>query len=47
MLKNYDITVRYHPCKANVVADAVHRMTMGILSYVKEDKKDLVKYVHK
>ena len=36
----------YHPRKANVVEDALSRMTMGSLSHVEKGKKDLVKHVH-
>ena len=41
MLKDYDMSVLYHPDKANVVADARSRMTMGSVSHLDEDKKDL------
>ena len=47
MLKYYDISVLYHPGKANVVADALSRMTMGSVSHIDEAKKDLVKDVHR
>ena len=46
MLKNYDMSVLYHPGKANVVVNALSRMTMGTVSHVEEGKKDLLKYVH-
>ena len=45
--KDYDMSVLYHPGKANVVADALNRMTMGSVSHVKKHKKDLVKDVHR
>lgn len=32
--------------QANLVAEALSPMTMGIVSHVKEDNKVLVKYVH-
>ena len=47
MLKDYDMSVFYHPGKANVVADALIRMTMGSVSHVEEDKENLVKDVHR
>ena len=47
MLKDYDMSVLYHPGKANVVADALNRMTMGSVSHIYEAKKDLVKNVHR
>ena len=37
------MSVFYHPIKANVVADALIRMTMGSVSHVEKDKKDLLK----
>ena len=46
LLKDYNMSVLYHPGKANKVADALSPMTMGIVSHVKEDNKVLVKYVH-
>ena len=36
----------YHPGKANVVADALSRMTMGSVSHVEQEKKELVKDIH-
>ena len=47
MLKHYDMSVLYHPDKANVVADALSHMTMGSVSHLDEAKKDLVREVHK
>ena len=47
MLKDYDISVLYHPDKANVVVDALSRMTMGNVSHMEEYKKYLVKDVHR
>ena len=47
MLKDYDMSVLYHPDKANVVADAPSRMTMGSISPIEESKKDLLKDVHR
>ena len=34
LLNNYDMSVLFHHSKANVVADAISRMTMGSVSHV-------------
>ena len=47
MLKDYNKSILYHPCKANVVADALSRMSMGSVSHINEAKKDLVNNVHR
>ena len=47
MLKDYDMSVLYHPGKTNVVADALCHMTMGSVLHIDEAKKDLVKYDHR
>ena len=47
MLKYYDMSVLYNPSKANVVADALSRMTMGSISHFDETKKDLAREVHR
>ena len=44
-MKDYDMSVLYHPGKANVVVDALSRMNMGSVSHVDEDKNDILKYV--
>ena len=45
-LKDYDISVHYHPGKANVVADALSRLSMGSVAHVEEERKDLLKDIH-
>ncbi|XP_027767790.1 uncharacterized protein LOC114074070 [Solanum pennellii] len=47
LLKDYDMSVLYHPGKANVVADALSRLSMGSVSHVDEAKRGLVKEVHR
>ena len=46
LLKDYDMSLHYHLGKANVVADALSRFSMGNLSYVEEGKKETVKDIH-
>ncbi|KAH0709589.1 hypothetical protein KY284_011016 [Solanum tuberosum] len=46
-LKDYDMNVLYHPGKANVVADALSRLSIGSVAHVEEERKDLAKDVHK
>ena len=46
-LKDYDMSVHYHPGKANVVADAFSRLSMGSVAHVEEKRKELVKDVHR
>ena len=41
------MNVHYHPAKANVVADALSRMSMGSTAHVEDEKKELVKEVHR
>ena len=38
-LKEYDMSVFYHPGKANVVADSLSRMTMGSISHLDEPRR--------
>ena len=45
-LKDYDITVHYHPGKVNVVADALSRLSICSVAHVEEQSKELVKDVH-
>ena len=41
------MSVHYHPGKANVVADALSRLSMGSVAHVEEERNELVKNVHK
>ncbi|KAF3673414.1 putative cyanidin-3-O-glucoside 2-O-glucuronosyltransferase-like [Capsicum annuum] len=40
LLKDYDMSMLYHLGKANVVADALSRLSMGSIAHVEKDKKD-------
>ncbi|XP_075095211.1 uncharacterized protein LOC142173505 [Nicotiana tabacum] len=46
LLTDYDIYILYHPGKANIVADALNRRSMGSLAHVKADKRTMMKEVH-
>ena len=41
------MSILYHPSNENIVADAMSRKTMGSVAHVPDDKKVLVKEVHK
>ena len=43
LLKDYDCQIMYHLRKANIVADALSRKSMGSLSYITEQKRKTVK----
>ena len=46
-MKNYDISVFYHPSKSNVVADALSRLSMGsVVAHVEDSKKKLAQEFH-
>ena len=47
LLKDYDITILYHPGKANVVADALSRKagSMGSLAHLQASRRPLVREV--
>ena len=47
MFKDYDMNVHYHPSKANVVYDALSRMSMGSTTHIEDEKKELAKEVHR
>ena len=47
MLKDYDMSVLYHPDKAIVVVNALSHMNMGSVSHIYEAKKYLVKDEHR
>jgi len=41
------MSVLYHPDKANVVADAASRLSMGSVTHIEDEKKELVCDVHR
>ena len=41
------MSVHYHLCKANVLENALSRLSMGSVAHVEEERKDLVKDVHR
>ncbi|KAH0709376.1 hypothetical protein KY284_010803 [Solanum tuberosum] len=47
LLKDYDMSILYHPIKASVVADALSRLSMGSTAHVEEDKRELENDVHR
>ncbi len=46
LLKDYDISVLYHPGKANIVADALSRLSIGSVAHVENHRKKLFGEVH-
>ena len=47
LLKDYDCRILYHPGKANVVADALSRKSMGSLAHMTAVRRPLVQEIHK
>ena len=47
MLKDYDMSLHYHPSKVNMVIDAFSRSSMGILAYMDEDKWEFVNDIYR
>ena len=47
VLKDFDMSVPYHPSKANVVMDSLCRMTIGSVSHLDEANKNLEREVHR
>ena len=44
---DYDMNVHYHPGKANVVSNALSTMIMGSTTHIEDEKKELVKDIHR
>ncbi|KAH0784270.1 hypothetical protein KY290_003868 [Solanum tuberosum] len=47
LLKDYDMSILYDLGKANVVVDALSRLSMGSTAHVEEEKRELAKDVHR
>ena len=45
LLKDYDFTILYHPGKANVIADALSRKSIGSLAHIAVQKRHMVREV--
>ena len=39
------MSMHYHPCKANVVADALSRLSMGTVAHVEEEHASYLRVV--
>ena len=46
-LKDYDMSVHCHPCKENVVPDALNILSIGSVAHVEEERKEIMKDVHR
>ncbi|KAH0655149.1 hypothetical protein KY290_030942 [Solanum tuberosum] len=46
-LKHYDMSVHYHLSKANVVGNALSRLSMGSVAHVEEKRKEVANDVHR
>lgn len=47
LLKDYDMSVLYYPGKANVVVDALSRLSMSSVAHIDDGKKELVCVIHR
>ena len=46
LLKDYDFSILYHLGKANVVADALSRKSVGSLAYISLERRLIIKELH-
>lgn len=49
MVRNvdYDMSVLYHPGKANIVVNTLNRLSMSTVAHMENNKKELVWEVHR
>ena len=47
LLNDYDMSIIYHPNKANVVVDDLSRLSMGSTVHVEEENMEITKYLHR
>ena len=47
MLKHYDMSILCHLGKTNMVVDDLSKLSMGSITHLVEEKKELVKDVHR
>ena len=46
LLKDYDCSIPYHPGKANVVANALSRKSVGSLPHISTERRPIIKELH-
>ena len=46
-MKDYDCSILYHPGKANVVADALNRKSVGSLTHIRTERRPIFKELYK
>ena len=46
LVKDYDCTIQYHLSKANIVANALSRKSLGSLAHIWVEKRELIKDLH-
>ena len=46
LLKDYEMSVLYHSSKANIVVDALSRLSKGSVSHIEDSTKKLAQEIH-
>ena len=46
LLKDYDMSIHYHPAKASVFVDSLSKFSIGSTAHIEEDKKEVAKELH-